>query len=73
MEINSLSGNYADLFQDIASVQASEIRKAAVMEQLGIKVAMASLSADEIISSMAYGGYIPDSEAPEDSTISFHV
>ena len=71
MEIGSISNNYAELFNDMASVQAKEIQKAAIMEQLGMQVAMASNIADSICASL--GGYEMDSEIPEGSTVSFHV
>ncbi len=71
MEISSISNNYSDIFQNLADTQAKEIKKAAIMEQLSMKVAMASLSADSIMTSL--GGYEMDSEIPEDSTISFHI
>jgi len=71
MQISSISNNYADIMQDIATDQAKEIKKAAIMQELGLKVAMASLTADSILSSM--GGYQMDSVIPDDSTVSFHV
>ena len=71
MKIGSISNSYADIMQDIAASQAKEIKKAAIMEQLGLKVAMASLTADGIMSSMS--GYEMDSVIPENSTVSFHV
>ena len=71
MQISSINSNYTDLFQDIANSQTKEIKKAAIMEELGLKVAMASITADSIMSSL--GGYEMDSVIPEDSTVSFHI
>ena len=71
MEVTSISNGYSDIFQDLTDTQAKEIKKAAIMEQLSMKVAMASLTADSIMSSL--GGYEMDSEIPEDSTVSFHI
>ena len=70
MKIGAVN-NYADLFRDTANYQAKEIKQAALMEQLGLKVAMASINADSIMSSL--GGYEPDAVIPEDSTVSFHI
>ncbi len=71
MQIGSLNNNYTDLFQNLANAQAGEIKKAVIMEELGIKVAMASINADSIMSS--FGGWELDSSIPEDSTVSFHI
>ena len=71
MEIGSVSNGYIDLFQDITTSQVSEIKKAAIMEQLGIQLAIASDVANSICAS--FGGYEMDSVIPEDSTVSFHV
>ncbi len=72
MEINSVN-NYSALFQDLAATQVNEIKKAAILEELGIKVATASMVADDLIMSMADNGYQMDSVIPEDSTVSYHV
>ena len=71
MQIGSLNNAYNNLFEDIADTQVNEIKKAVIMEELGLKVGMASLTADSIISSL--GGYEMDSVIPENSTISFHI
>ena len=71
MQISSVNSDYSNLFQNIADTQAKEIKKAAIMEELGLKVAMASITADSIMSSL--GGYEMDSVIPDDSTVSFHV
>ena len=71
MQISSVNSDYSNLFQNIADTQAKEIKKAAIMEELGLKVAMASITADSIMSSL--GGYEMDSTIPDDSTVSFHV
>ena len=72
MEINSASG-ISELLQDMVASQAKEIRKAAILEQMGVKVAMASKVSEELIMSAINGGYQMDSEIPEDSTVSYHV
>lgn len=69
MEIGSYSNSYSNMFQDIASYQSKEIKQAAVMEELSLKVTIASITADSICNSL----FEPDSVIPEDSTISFHV
>ncbi len=68
-----ISSNYTNLFEDIALSQVNEIKKAAIMEELGIKVATASMVADDIISSLADNGWEMDEVIPEDSTVSYHV
>ena len=63
----------SDILQSDVSHQVNEIRKAVIMEQLGAKVATASMVADDIMTSLINGGYVPDEVIPEDSTISYHV
>ena len=71
MQVGSIDNSYTDLFQNMADSQAKEIKKTVIMQELGLKVAMASLTADGILSS--FDGYEMDSVIPENSTISFHV
>ena len=68
-----ISSNYTDILQDMLSYQVNDIKKAVIMEQLGMKVAMAAGVADDIITSLVDGGYQPDAVIPEDSTVSYHV
>ena len=68
-----ISSDYTNLFEDIALSQVNEIKKAVIMEELGMKIATASMVADDMAASLVYGGYEPDEVIPEDSTISFHV
>lgn len=70
MQIGSMN-NYSDIFQNVADSQAKEIKKAALLEELSLRVGMASITADSIMSSL--GGYEMDSEIPEDSTVSYHI
>lgn len=68
-----ISSNYTDIFQDLASTQVNQIKKAVIMEELGMKVAVASMVADDIATTLIDGGYQMDSDIPEDSTVSYHV
>ena len=71
--IDSISPDYASFLQELAASQVKDIKKAAIMEELGIKVATASMVADDIATSLIGGGYQMDSVIPENSTVSFHV
>ena len=71
--IGSLSNDYSAIFQDIAATQVNEIKKAAILEEMGIKVATAAMVADEIMTGMVDGSYQMDSVIPENSTVSYHV
>ncbi len=72
MEIDAVN-SLSDLLQEMASSQAREIKKAAILTQMGAKVAMASKVSEELIMGAIDGGYQMDGEIPEDSTVSYHV
>jgi len=73
MEIGSVSNNYADILQELVADEVNQIKKATILEGLNMKVATASMVADDIATSLINGGYQMDSSIPEDSTLSYHV
>lgn len=73
MSINSISSDYSDLIRDITNSQANEIRKNVSLMLENAKVAQSAMIAEELIMGAIEGQYQPDTQIPEDSTVSYHV
>ena len=73
MEASSVSSSYSDILTDLLTDSVRDIRKNAILSQQGNELAISTSVADDIASALKYGGYQPDVNIPEGSTLSFHV
>ena len=69
MEASSVS----DILTDLLTDSVRDIRKNAILNQQGNELSISASVADDIASALKYGGYQPDNNIPEGSTLSFHV
>ncbi|MBR2069453.1 MAG: hypothetical protein IJ877_06810 [Candidatus Gastranaerophilales bacterium] len=70
MNIDSISNDYSQILQDMVETQSRQIKEAVILEELNMKMAVASTIVDSITSSDTYQ---MDSVIPENSTVSYHV
>ncbi len=73
MESISSSTDYSAILENMLLTDVNQIRKSAILQHLGNKMAISTSIANDIASSLTSEGYQIDSEIPEGSTFSIHV